>query len=211
MLIFKTIHYQIKSAYFVFITFFLAGCATNIPPNYVLPEDESIGIAAGSITIEAKCGVPNWIYRIDVSNVKTNDTYIIKTPLFKQADEKLKNGWPFAIKLPAGQYKITEWIISSHLSSSLPIDISFSVKAGTIAYLGNIHIIETSHIICMAKSAIVSLEDKYKRDIPLIKKRFPGIKGVPVIQAIDLNNKMDSIGGKGNFHRPGPTLPPIGF
>ncbi|MDH5473647.1 MAG: hypothetical protein OEY87_06810 [Gammaproteobacteria bacterium] len=198
----------------VLLTFLMMGCTTtNIPNNYTLPEDASVGIATGSITYLSKCE-QSGVYKVVVSNIETNNNYIITSgPWYRPVDDEIGVGWPFAIELPAGKYTITGWEIQhgyAFLYSSSAISIPFSIEAGTVAYLGNFNFYETGHTLCAAKAAIVSLEDKSRRDISIIKKRHPALNGIPLNYVIALNKKIDSIGGKGKFQAP-PLLLPLNF
>ena len=188
---------------------FLNGCASkNIVPDYALKKDSSNGIAAGSISFESLCdGV---VYSVVVSNIETKNDYEFSSgPWYKQPDNQsgLGNGFPFAIELPSGQYHITSWRLQSglaYLMSSSPITIPFTLQPGSAIYLGSFHFQETDHMFCAPKAANVSIENQFTRDISILKKKFSIFNNIEISVAIEPGNKIDSVGGSGNFQ--GPSL-----
>jgi hypothetical protein len=187
----------------------LSACtSTNIPKEYKLPENSNVGLAVGTITYTGSIGA----YRILVTNESNTIKYRFEIGQVQwdpfsegEFDKDLgMKGKPFATELPAGNYILSHWLIAQGASTTMskePISIPFTIEAGKPIYLGNFHFTKTSNFgLGGTKTALVTLEDKANRDLPILNKRYPSINLNPTMRSIAPDSKIENIGG-GSSHR----------
>jgi len=189
---------------------FLASCAspsatrTSVAADHKLDSTGTMGLVVGSITYDSGLGVYSISFGKDAARPDqvASVGWSMWPPLGPVYDDDLKaKGGTFAIEVPAGEYKLAKWFIRQGYiiyKAEQTIGIPFTVEAGKVTYLGNIHFQESGE---------VSLRDRSSRDIPTLKARFSAVKAADVGLSIAEGFNLDAIGGATQRSMQMPALP----
>ena len=208
-----------KLAVTLALAFLASGCATkNIDSSYSVGAKPAEGVVAGSISYHGSFSG----YSVDYTNVSTGKSGWIQIgqgasliPIPPRSDfdeEEDTTGKVFAISLPAGNYVASRWNVSSggvHFGSRTPFSINFKVEPGKMVYLGSFQFTETSHIFGSVTGARLAYKDEVKRDLPMLKKKFPGIADVPISYAVQPGTYLQDVGGSSSVDITLPTYAPV--
>ena len=194
------------------VTGLLSACAANVPTDYKVDPQKPLGLVVGSITFESSMGS----YRVVVVPVKDGpvapeEVKVLKagdaqwTPFTRFYDDDLKGkGDTFAVEMPAGNYRIRAWHVvqgAKRSSSTNPIDIPFTVEPGKAIYVGAFN--WDSHWVN------ITLRDQSSRDIPILEKRFPGLKAAPIAMGIAPGTVLEKLGGDYRYRVDMPIFVPV--
>jgi hypothetical protein len=168
----------------------LFGCAATQP---AVPETNNPpGLVVGSITHETSNGT----YSLGIAGkpgqrIRSPSVGAgMWTPFNKEMDEELKEkGGTYTLDLPAGEYRIVGWFIrrgSTDTRSAEPFEVPFSVEAGKISYLGNLHLDQHWEN--------VTLRDRASRDMPILVKRLPKLASLEVAHTIRQGANLERLG-----------------
>lgn len=199
-----------------------AGCVTsqsNVSPDFKLNASGTTGILAGSITYLG----PYAGYRVSYRSIGNQSALgaiqtgeaVTLLPRFSRGDTSLLGnpGDLFAIELPVGDYEFFTWHVGSgyaHVRASTPFNIRFTVSAGKITYVGNFHFQITSRLGLMVTGAELNHYDFAERDVPLIKRQYPGLDSNEIQLAIARDTRQRGVGGDGNTTITTPVIiPPV--
>jgi hypothetical protein len=109
---------------------------------------------------------------------------------FSKGEMPAQRGGGFAVEIPEGSYRISSWraargyIISR---SASPIGIEFTVARGKASYIGNLHF--------DADWENVTLRDKSRRDLPLLREQYPVLQSVELAFTIAPDAAVPRLGG----------------
>jgi hypothetical protein len=181
----------------------LVACSTNISPDFTLPASPTSGLIVGSITYTGALGARQVLIQNTATGkytqLQVGQTQTLNPFAGPEVDLDLKaSGGTFATELATGSYVIGPWYIRQGpglVSSAAPIGIRFLVEPGKTVYLGNFHFVETSRFGLGTGSAEVTLEEKSARDMPVLMKRYPGLKSAPLSSTIEPNTRIVGVGG----------------
>lgn len=103
-----------------------------------------------------------------------------------------RDGRIVAMSLEAGEYELYTWGLHTQVGGSYgniqpaapPSPIPFTVSAGSITYLGNLHgqavLGKNALGLDVPAAGFAEITDKSGRDIPLLMDKFPMLEGWPV-------------------------------
>lgn len=186
------------------LTLLLAACATaNVNPEYRLKADAAEGVITGSVSYSGRYSGYRVYYRrvggeeLGYFEIGTGNALL---PIVEKGDFAIRGlrGTVFAAQLPAGEYEMHRWIVSSGAStvtSTVPFSISFTVDSGKLVYLGNFHFTTTSTMGLTVTGARLSHRDAVERDLPVFQKKFPGLAETPMAYAIEKGAERNNVGG----------------
>jgi len=103
----------------------------------------------------------------------------------------------FAVELPAGTYEIFQldmnmgrWLSSDHGLLIHMQPVRFEVRSGEILYIGNLHVRFCQYspdrrvYRGRVNAGIPSVRDEAQRDLPLLLRKFPALKGSNILPAV---------------------------
>jgi hypothetical protein len=97
-----------------------------------------------------------------------------------------------AIELPAGRYEVGRWVMTvanrAAYMSNARIGTKFSVRAGEVVYLGNIHL-DIQNSASASLPWRVDVNDQRKRDLALLGQKYPALKLDGVRMEIDARDE----------------------
>jgi len=180
-----------------FVTIFLSACSNNEmmkPTTKVSPKN---GVIVASVTKSGRSS-DAWFYykKSGTNDEKRMDAVglvMIKAP-DDFPNEKNKTGRLLAFEAPAGNYDLTRWEIYIYTTGPGYIKpkkiepLPFSVKAGQVTYLGNLHIdtLSGKNIfgLPIPVGGVATIRNKKNIDLPLLKKKYPNLSHLPVTVSV---------------------------
>lgn len=182
------------------------GCSQpNIKSDYVVAAATTSGVVTGSITYEGAYGAyilhligpEGRKYRISHGEPQT---FNLVKAIGGEGENALlgRSGSPFAVELPAGDYRVESWQISSgaaNVWSEQPTNLAFRVSPRQAIYLGNFHFFVTDTFMRNPKSAVVTLKDERTRDLAAVRSAFPALANVPVTTTLAPGTVLERVGG----------------
>jgi hypothetical protein len=176
------------STFLVALGALLTSCA-NVSSDYAFEKGKTVGLVVGSISYESGLGRYHLIIAgaDGAKPIQLSFGCSMLPCLFENtndaeysASEKPKQrGGGFAVEVPEGNYRIVGWRVQQgyiNSRSKAPIDLAFTVKAGSASYLGNLHF--------DAHWENVVLRDRAARDLPLLQKNYSVLKAIPFAYTI---------------------------
>ena len=179
----------------------LAACTgTNIRSGYSLQADPGKGVVFGSILYDGMYSA-NWI---TIHRKGSRDSYplsygspslLLPTPprgdFPEYGYDSLKhNGSLVSMVLPPGDYEVVSWGVTSCGFASrscfapAPFSIGFSVKAGSVTYIGSYKFLHRLVGWGILGVDGVSMSDEFQRDRAVLARRFPGLQAANVEDAV---------------------------
>lgn len=162
------------------VALFLAGCANfNVPSDYSLAHKNDKGLIVMSLAHSLSSVIVD--YR-PVENGKQGDGAFMTGNMQDPMDWDHPKGRLVVAELPAGKYELYQWRsegINVTYTSKI-FSIPFTVVGGKATYIGNLFVnIDESTSIYKLEVA-----DKSERDLPLLIRKYPNIKGSDIIKDI---------------------------
>ncbi len=195
------------------------GCATqSISPEFKFTAETRGGVVAGSITYEGSFSGYNVVYRrvgtdSQVGSIQAGaGTLLVPYIPRGDADALGMRGELFAIELPEGEYEIHRWFISSgpaSVASTSPFSIRFKAIPGIVTYIGNFHFRQTSRLGLTVTGGELSYLERAERDIPLIKRKYPGLETATIDAAIERGASYGNLGGAHRTTFDPPVIVPL--
>jgi hypothetical protein len=194
----------------------LGSCAaTNVGSDYKVTPQSSEGVVTGSVTY----GGDYSAYRVHYRQVGGGKSGTFQTgaamvllPVPDPGDfQGGGRGTVFAAALPPGEYEVYRWTLGSgyaSASSTAPFSIRFSVEPGKLVYLGNFHFVQTSRMGLTVTGARLVYRDALARDLPVLKRKFPGLAETPVARAVDPATVVTDLGGNSDVRISVPVFVP---
>ena len=187
----------------------LAGCATtrssnNIPSSYKLNSNSHNGLLLASVTYHGSYSGYSMTYRKVGSSQSTNltigsgSTFVPPGMMDWDIEKHGLRGNVFAVALPAGEYEISSWLVSSGYASIRPgneFTIRFQIVPGQAVYLGNFHFIRSSGFGGMITDVDVGYSDESSRDIAIIKQKYRSVEASDIYMGIENGSSISKIGG----------------
>jgi len=170
------------------IALLLTGCAaSNIARDYVPDPKHPDGVAVVSLT-RSGIGAQFNLF-INVRGIdRQYDTKIVITELLTSSDwscpalgtiaEDKPCGRLAVLRLLPGSYEFYSWSGSTGSASiwpRQPFSKKFTVVAGTVVYLGNVHLAIGSSGFSVQGGYQVRTADMRDRDLPLLHRNYPKI------------------------------------
>lgn len=193
----------------LFLTALLAGCVTQAQPIKSTDRvDPQQGILLASVTIDdARMVMDGWyFYRPQHSKQgkKPSDEQRLDAAndgmSMSEADDypadKSKNGRLLAIPLKAGGYELTNWKLYIAQAGGYgyisprkePTPLPFTIKAGQVTYLGNLHINTITRKnffgVVMPFGAYPVIANNEQVDLNLLRTKYPNLAAWPVHSAL---------------------------
>lgn len=187
----------------------LVGCVSS--PQSIKPTDRvdsQQGILLASVTIDdARAVMDGWyFYRPKNSNTRKNrpvehrldaaSAIIMSQASDDYPNNKSKNGRLLAIPIKAGDYELTNWTLYisqaggyGYISpKKLPAPLPFTIQAGQITYLGNLHLntITGKNFfgIVVPFGAYPVITNDEQVDLNLLKNKYPNLSNWPTHSAL---------------------------
>jgi hypothetical protein len=174
----------------------LASCATNVSSSYKPDAATGKGLIVGSITTNTYGGE----YYVNVYSYALSKPLKLSAgsanwhPFAKVNDSELNaRGDTFAVEAPAGDYFLGGWVVRQgpkRYWGNKELGFPFKVEAGKVTYIGNIHFVDKEY---------VNLQEREKRDLPVIEARYPAAKSAPLAFKIAEGTKLERLGGEGSW------------
>lgn len=216
---FNMLHKLISRALALLSVVVVTGCA-NIPSGNPSAElgDKSKGVVTASLTYaNGTHTMDAWFYirqkgetdkdksiRLGAKPPATTGAgmlgMLMPTRGTSFSEDPDRSGRVLAVSLPPGDYELYSWTLYIQVVGGYgyispktpPPPLPFSVKAGQVTYLGNLHaetlMGKNLFGISVPGSGVATIKDERQRDQPLIDEKFPMLEGWPVVNA-DLNGK----------------------
>jgi hypothetical protein len=179
-----------------------SGCATSsVDKDFSLAQHPQDGIVVVSVSHDLNDAVGNakaiFYYTSQESDANRGqlESKAESFPgISKRSEFGDVNGRLLVFNLPQGAYKLTSWQISSGnlyvRPRNEPTPLSFSVKAGEVKYLGNLH----AHLkngnnlvgLPVLAGGYPEIRDERMRDITLLQERFPQFKDKVIVDLLSL-------------------------
>jgi hypothetical protein len=206
------------STYFLaLLTLVLAGCATtSVPATYTPSETSGKGVVVASITYSGRYAGYSVMYAS--SDGRTTGKFMVGKgmvliPYFPDMDfeEKEMKGEVVVAELPAGQYVINGWRVSSgyaNIGPTSPVQVRFTVEPGKKVYLGSFHFEQTRSMGLTVTGVKVGFTDREMRDMNVVARKFPGVASSPSGGSAPHGITIDALGGGGNTTMSAPYIPP---
>ena len=208
---------RLSSILFALLTLVLSGCATtSVPANYAPSENSGKGVVVTSITYSGRYAGYSVMYAS--SDGKTTGKFMVGKgmvliPYFPDMDfeEKGMKGEVVVAELPAGQYEINGWHVSSGYASirpASPVQVRFTVEPGKKVYLGSFHFEQTRSMGLTVTGVKVGFADQEVRDMNVVAKKYPGVASSPSGGTVPQRTTIDALGGGGSTRMSAPYIPP---
>ncbi|MRX27433.1 hypothetical protein [Kangiella sp. HZ709] len=200
-----------KLSVILFAVLLFQGCAvSNVSKNYQLNKSSNEGLVFLTLTVDGVISDYSLTFGTPTKREFVKFAYGTPASLFetKDIDSKDAKGKLFAIKMPAGKYKVFRWGVNSgsyNNSSSEPIDIEFNVDAGKVVYIGNYHFDSAKSTAMWQVDANVFHINAYHRDSQLFLDKYPSISKNSIIKAFEDDFRFNQIGGS-TSHTPTESL-----
>ena len=171
----------------------LVGCLLIREPadsSLKFNPDGATGIIVGSITHGQKKGSPDFA-QIQFTKTDRKADGLVKSGAVLGfgsegkdfPDDPTIRGTIFAFELPAGDYHFDVWYIQDSnimISPSVRLQpLAFTVQPGSVTYVGNFFAepVVVNNVLGTQTAVGGSAKwiDNFKRDLPLIAKKYPGI------------------------------------
>ncbi len=187
------------------ILFFMLGCgskpyvkhhipktyrAKNISKNSSFDADSKHGVILFSVTQTNKLSNGS-IYLKSLANRDTFYARALNQGGWGLGDSDFfeVKGRLFAVEVKSGKYGFDRWLISSDQSSIHPRydleEIEFTVAAGKVTYIGEIHFHfemgENLFGMSRVFGGYPEIKSSFERDYALFKKRYPQFSDVPYV------------------------------
>lgn len=191
-----------KQVLILTITCFIwVGCAKVPNKEFTFAEDPNAAIAIFSVTHDRKPGSAAACAVFYVFSDGHENYQVLKSQnsnvgiLGNEFDENDDYGQFLPIVLSAGTHHIDKWDIRKCTGmgsspSEGPMPLIFSLKAGEVKYLGNLHgkltKIEKFLGVPVFYFGYPEIRDRQERDIPMFEQRYPQFKGKVVIDLLPL-------------------------
>lgn len=149
----------------------------KVKKNFSLTADSQEGVIVVSTRTDDQCrGKANSSQLIFSGEPSTKVKYaqLFLENTFMKKDFKNPPGYLIVLKLPAGKYQITKLTKTGARQGNVSLEkykMGFTVSAGKISYLGEIH-----GDIPDCGSFKVSVKDEHVRDGKLLEERFQNLK-----------------------------------
>ena len=173
--------FSIQKFMIIVIILALTGCATpNIEKDYELQTKNKTGLLVMSVTHNTK------VVTLNYKNLSSSEEGAILTSTMKDRfDFKQPKGRLVVIELPVGEYELNQWVteIDIYQFTSPLFSAPFSIKQGSILYIGNFDLKASLIHPFMKVEYEHTISDRYERDISLLFKKYNKLK----IEKIDKN------------------------
>lgn len=198
---------RISTLFFGLLTIVLSGCATtSVPTNYTPLESSGKGIVVTSITYSGMYSGYSVMYASSDGKTKGEFTVgkgVVLIPYFPDMDfeEKGMKGDVVVAELPAGQYEINSWQVSSGhaiIRPVSPVQVRFTVEPGKKLYLGSFHFEQTRSMGFAVTGVKVGFADQESRDMNVVAKKYPNVASSPRGGTVPQRVAIDSLGGDGS-------------
>jgi hypothetical protein len=202
----KVPHMRTSMLFVVLLTIVLSGCATTgVPTDYMPSESSGKGVVVTSITYSGMYS--GYSVRYASRDGKTTGKFMVGQgvmliPYFPDMDieEKGMKGNVVAAELPAGQYEINGWQVSSGYTTiqpTSPVQIHFTVEPGKRLYLGNFHFEQTQSMGLTVTGVKVGFSDQEGRDMNVVAKKYPNVAISQRGGTVPKRVAIESLGGVG--------------
>lgn len=188
-----------------FLSFILGACATpDVASDYKIDRESKQGVVTGSVSYVGRpSGYRVYFRQIPGGYSGSFGTGAASTllPFSEKGDFNDQHGLGtvFAAALPPGEYEIFSWAVASgyaNVRSTVPFSIRFTVEPGKLVYLGNFQFRQTAGLGLTVTGATVSYREAIARDIPVFKRKFPGLSETPIAYAVEAGMNRSDLGGQ---------------
>jgi hypothetical protein len=166
---------------------------------------KSTGVAVVSVTVSGYLPGTHWYQIVDLKSpqqppisVPTNaDSFGLDWNPGSLGDKNF-TGRLAVIELAPGDYEIRRWVMmvgnSATYASRRPFGYRFSIAAGEIVYLGNVHTDIQRSASASALPYASTVTDRQERDLPLFQQKYPVAKSRNVKIAVSTSGESRDSG-----------------
>ena len=188
----------------------LGGCQTMGTPNAERTVDVSKkagGLAVVSVTVSGYTPGTHWYQIVDLRNsqqppvsIATNAESFGLDWTASQGSEKTIVGRLAVVELAPGDYEIRRWVMragnGAMYASRRPFGYRFTIAAGEVVYLGNVHTDIQQSASASALPYASSVSDKQARDLPLLQQKYPAIRAGTIKIAVSPEGESRDSGAR---------------
>ena len=187
----------------------------NIDPNQQVTLSPGAGIIVGSVTaprVQHYWEISRFRYRklgdsksgvLESASPIANFLWMKDRPIEPggtgpDAGLEQQLGRLFAVELAAGTYEIYQLDAAGELLVHMQ-PLRFEVRSGEILYLGNLHVRyclytpDRRAYRSYVNGGIPSVRDEAQRDVPLLARKFPTLKGTNILPAVIDDNAWQDL------------------
>ncbi|WP_163936990.1 hypothetical protein [Paraferrimonas sp. SM1919] len=183
----------------------LTGCASTktIKESYSLNDKSGNGVLISSVSNRGGYSGYSVFYRGISNGISGNIKFgegVALLPIPPKGDFSHLNrkGEVFAVELPAGNYKVWRWGVSSghvFLKPIVPIAIEFKVEPGKATYIGNFDFIQTDSMGLTVTGVEVNYSDQSQIDLDIVSKKYPNLDAKSIIKGVKDDAVYLGLGG----------------
>lgn len=145
------------------------------------------GLAVVSVSVSGYLPGTHWYQIVDLKNAQQPPVSIATNAESfgldwnpGQAGERSFIGRLAVVELAPGEYEIRRWVMrvgnAAMYASRRPLGYRFSIAAGDVVYLGNVHTDIQQSASASTLPYASSITDRQARDLPLLQQKYPAIK-----------------------------------
>jgi hypothetical protein len=199
----------------ILIILLSVGCASptaSISKSYSLDTESDKGLLIGSVKyIGLLSGYKVYFRGIDneQSGYFEAGKGIMLIPIPPSSDFDNIKGKLQVTELPAGEYEITRWAVTSgyaSLSQTQPFSVRFKVEAGKATYIGSFLFSVTDTFGLTVTGVRVDFENRYSEDIAVLNRKFPNLNETKVFMGLPKKLVKKDVGGASNTRW---DMPPV--
>lgn len=191
-------------ALIIFITTILTACISptaSVDKSFSLDPNSQNGLLVGSVKYKGLLSG----YKVYFRGLNNNQTGYFEAgkgmlliPILPPSDFSNINGKLQVTELPAGDYEISRWSVSSgyaNLSKTQPFSIRFKIEPGKATYIGSFLFSVTETAGLTVTGVKVDFEDRYSEDITVLKGKYPNLSNIKIFMGLEPSASKQNIGG----------------
>ena len=192
----------------------LWGCATptaSVGASYSLDSNSANGLLVGSVKYSGLLsGYKVYFHGLDndASGYFEAGKGIMLNPIPPKSDFRGVNGVLQVTELPAGNYEISRWGVTSgyaHISQTQPFSIKFKIEPGKATYIGSFVFSVTKKMGLTVTGVNVDFKESYSEDVGILRQKYLGLEHAEIYMGLESNLLKKDIGGESSTHW---TMPP---